>query len=67
MRRPTGLIACAAVGVLLFVCSPAGAIPPFSGLTMDRRPGDPHAGARQLLPLPALVPPPNDAFAARPS
>ncbi len=60
MRRPTGLIACAAVGVLLFVCSPAGAIPPFSG-DHGSPPGD-RTVERAVLPLPALVPPPNDAF-----
>jgi hypothetical protein len=60
MRRPTPLIACAAVGVLLFVCSPAVAIPPLDGLQGSPRSEPTLAVSTQ--PLPVLVPPPNDAF-----
>ena len=61
MRRLPCLIACAVVGVLLFVCSPAGAVPPagsWQGSVRSESLTD--AAAR---PLPTLVPPPNDAFA----
>lgn len=61
MRGPS-LIACAAVGVLLFVCSPAGAVPPPGGLSGSPR-SDPTLDI-SAQPLPTLVPPPNDAFAA---
>jgi|RhiMetdeSRZDD1v2_1073273.scaffolds.fasta_scaffold60270_5 hypothetical protein len=61
MRRLTPLIACAAVGVLLFVCSPAGAIPPTQGSSGSPR-SDPTTLGVAAQPLPTLVPPPNDAF-----
>jgi hypothetical protein len=60
MRRPASLIACAAVGVLLFVCSPAVALPPADSSSGPPRSGQAIQGAAQ--PLPTLVPPPNDAF-----
>ena len=59
MRGPS-LIACAAVGVLLFVCSPAVAIPPFGG-GQGSPPGE-RTVEPAAQPLPALVPPPNDVF-----
>ena len=61
MRGPY-LVACAAVGVLLFVCSPAVAVPPLDGWPGSPR-SDPTLDA-SVQPLPTLVPPPNDAFAA---
>lgn len=64
MPRPTAasFVACAAASVLFFVCSPAGAVPP-----LDSSQGSPRSGSvldASAQPLPALVPPPNDAFAA---
>jgi hypothetical protein len=61
MRRLTPLIACAAVGALLFVCSPALALPPTAGWSGSPR-SDPTALEASAQPLPTLVPPPNDAF-----
>jgi hypothetical protein len=61
MRRPLPFVACAAVGALLVVCSPAGAVPPTGGWS-----GSPRSDSTTLevsaRPLPTLVPPPNDAF-----